>query len=41
VSVRPSIDEAFNKVLAIPGVADVARPTIDAIRARLDTLSRA
>jgi hypothetical protein len=41
VSVRPSIDEAFNKVLAIPGVADVARPTIDTIRARLDTLSRA
>jgi hypothetical protein len=41
VSVRPSLDEAFNKVLALPGVSEVAKPSIDAIRAKLDTLSRA
>ena len=40
-SVRPSLDEAFNKVLAIPGVSAVAQPTIDAIKAKLDALARA
>lgn len=36
---RPSIEEIFNKVLAIPGVAAVAKPVIDGLRAKLDTLS--
>jgi hypothetical protein len=38
---RPSLDELFNKVLAIPGVADVAKPAIDAVRAKLDVLAKA
>jgi hypothetical protein len=37
---RPSIDDLFNKVLAIPGVADLARPTIDQLRAKLDGLAK-
>jgi hypothetical protein len=40
-SVRPSLDEAFNKVLAIPGVSEVAKPTIDTIKAKLDALAKA
>ncbi len=40
-SVRPSLDEAFNKVLAIPGVSAVAKPTIDTIRAKLDAMAKA
>jgi hypothetical protein len=40
-SVRPSLDEVFNKVLAIPGVSEVAKPTIDAIKAKLDALAKA
>jgi hypothetical protein len=38
---RPSIDELFNKVLAIPGVGDIAKPVIDGLRAKLDALSKA
>ena len=38
---RPAIEELFNKVLAIPGVAPVAKPAIEALRTQLDTLSRA
>jgi hypothetical protein len=30
-----------DKVLATPGVADVARPAIDNLRAKLDALSKA
>ncbi len=37
---RPSIEELFNKVLAIPGVAPVAKPVIDALRTKLDALSK-
>jgi hypothetical protein len=39
-SVRPTLDDLFNKVLAIPGVAEVAKPTIDTIKARLDVLAK-
>ena len=38
---RPAIEELFDKVLAIPGVAAVAKPAIEALRTQLDTLSRA
>jgi Bacterial protein of unknown function (DUF937) len=38
---RPSIDDLFNKVLAIPGVGDIAKPVIDGLRAKLDALSKA
>ena len=37
---RPSIEELFNKVLAIPGVSDIAKPVIDGLRAKLDSLSK-
>ena len=37
---RPSIEQLFEKVLAIPGVDAVAKPAIDALRAKLDTLSK-
>ena len=38
---RPSIEELFNKVLAIPGVSDIAKPVIDGLRAKLNALSKA
>ncbi len=37
---RPSIEELFNKVLALPGVAPIAKPAIDDLRAKLDALSK-
>jgi hypothetical protein len=37
---RPSIEQLFDKVLAIPGVDAVAKPAIDALRAKLDKLSK-
>jgi hypothetical protein len=35
----PSLNQLFDKVLAIPGVADVLKPTIDALKAKLAALS--
>lgn len=40
-SIRPAIDEAFNKILAIPGVSAVAKPTIDTIKGNLDAMAKA
>jgi len=40
-SATPTINQMFDKVLATPGVGDIAKPTIDELRGRLDTLSRA
>jgi hypothetical protein len=37
----PTINQMCDKVLAVPGVAGVAKPVIDELRGRLDTLSRA
>jgi len=37
----PTINQLCDKALAIPGVGDIAKPTIDDLRARLDTLARA
>jgi hypothetical protein len=37
---EPATTELFDKVLAIPGVKDVAKPQIDSLRAKLNTLSK-
>jgi hypothetical protein len=37
----PAINSAIEKILAVPGVGDVARPAINELRARLDSLARA
>ena len=37
----PSIDQMCDKLLATPGVGPVLKPTIDDLRAKLDTLARA
>ena len=38
--IRPNLDQLLDKALAIPGVGDVIKPTVDAIRAKLDTLTK-
>jgi hypothetical protein len=35
----PSVNQLFDKVLAIPGVGEVLRPTIDTVKAKLATLT--
>ena len=40
-SARPALDGLFDKVLAIPSVDSIAKPAIDALRAKLDALSKA
>jgi hypothetical protein len=40
VVVRPSINQMCDKVMATPGVGAVAKPAIDDLQARLDTLAR-
>ena len=35
----PSINQLFDKVLAIPGVADIIKPTIDTLKAKLAMLT--
>jgi enamine deaminase RidA (YjgF/YER057c/UK114 family) len=37
---QPATTQLFDKVLAIPGVKEVAKPQIDSLRAKLDTLSK-
>ena len=39
-TMRP-LNHMFDRVLAMPEVADMARPTIDQVRSRLDALARA
>ncbi|MEH2511037.1 hypothetical protein V1291_002391 [Nitrobacteraceae bacterium AZCC 1564] len=36
----PTINQMCDKVLAVPGVAGIAKPAIDELRSRLDALSR-
>lgn len=36
----PALNEICDRILAIPGVATVAKPTIDALRAKLDAIKR-
>jgi hypothetical protein len=38
-SIRPNLDQLLDKALAIPGVATIIKPTVDAIRSKLDALS--
>jgi len=35
----PPLNQLFDKVLAIPGVAELLKPTIDALRAELAVLT--
>jgi DNA-binding transcriptional regulator YdaS (Cro superfamily) len=37
----PTINQMCDKVLATPAAGDIAKPTIDELRGRLDALSRA
>ena len=37
-SLMPTLNQLFDKVLAIPGVSDVLKPTIDLIKAKLAML---
>jgi hypothetical protein len=37
----PTLNQLFDKVLAIPGVAAILKPVIDALRTKLDALSKA
>jgi hypothetical protein len=37
----PTINQMCDKVLATPGAGDIAKPAIDELRGKLDTLSRA
>jgi hypothetical protein len=41
IAARPTIKEMCDKVIAIPGVGAVAKPTIDDLQAKLDLLARA
>jgi hypothetical protein len=37
--VMSTLNQLFDRVLAIPGVADIIKPTIDALRIRLAALT--
>jgi hypothetical protein len=37
---KPAVDDLANKVLAMPGVEPVARPAIDAFKAKMDELAK-
>jgi hypothetical protein len=37
----PTLNQLFDKVLAISGVAAILKPMIDALRTKLDPLSKA
>jgi len=38
-AIKPNLDHLFDRVLGIPGVGAIIKPTVDAIRAKLDTLA--
>jgi uncharacterized protein DUF937 len=38
-AIKPNLDQLFDRVLGIPGVGTIIKPTLDAIRAKLDTLA--
>jgi hypothetical protein len=40
-SIRPNLDQLLDKALAIPGVATIIKPAVDAIRPKLDALTAA
>jgi hypothetical protein len=37
--VMPALNELFDKVLAIPGVAQLLKPAIDTLKAKLEALA--
>ena len=39
-SIKPNLDQLMDKALAIPGVGPVIKPTVDAIRSKLDELTK-
>jgi hypothetical protein len=39
-SIRPNLDQLLDKALAIPGVGPIIKPAVDAIREKLDTLTK-
>ena len=41
VATRPTLDQLFDKALAIPGVSALIKPTVDSIRSQFDTLTTA
>ena len=38
VATRPTLDQLFDKALAIPGASALIKPTVDSIRSEFDTL---
>jgi hypothetical protein len=38
-SVMPTLNQMFSKVLAIPGVSEALKPTVDALKSKLQTLT--
>ena len=40
-SIKPNLDQLLDKALTIPGIATIIKPTVDAIRSKLDALSTA
>ena len=40
-SIKPNLDQLLDKALAIPGIATIIKPAVDAIRSKLDALSTA
>jgi hypothetical protein len=41
VATRPTLDQLFDKALAIPGASTLIKPTVDSIRSQFDTLTTA
>lgn len=39
-SIRPNLDQLLDKALTIPGAGPIIKPTVDAIREKLDTLTK-
>jgi hypothetical protein len=40
-AIKPNLDQLIDRVLAIPAVGAIIKPTVDAIRDKLDTLTTA
>jgi hypothetical protein len=38
-AIKPNLDDLIDRVLGIPGVGAIIKPTVDAIRAKIDTLA--
>src|SRR5262245_24351039 len=41
VSIKPNLDQLFDRALAIPGVGTIIKPTVDAIRSKLEAVTKA